>query len=286
MTGSWTFGDRKFADLDSMNVNGLEGAGYHRLIASVVITMHDRPPEEIVEVTNLSGDLKIWDERKGHKEVFLGRVLPWSDNLIVSSPFETSPSLMTFEMEMDAKRIQAIEKIRRGGDLTLSLNLFGVARCGKEPPQRVEAKIFRLIGQSQWVKALESMGYSRTLLLEIPLLDDEEKPGFAEAAGHLKTAQTHLLKGHFREAVGACRDVLECLAKALGDEKETDSVKFENLREMNKDERLRLVRRALKIVTHPARHADEVAAQIEWGPEDARAVIMMTAALLQMVVKT
>ena len=50
---------------------------------------------------------------------------------------------------------------------------------------------------------------------------------------------------------------------------------------MNKAERLRLLRRAAKVPTHPARHRDEVAAAIEWSRIDASSIVTITAALLQ-----
>jgi hypothetical protein len=95
-----------------------------------------------------------------------------------------------------------------------------------------------------------------------------------------------MLRGHFKDAVGTCRDVLELVSSALNDEKEQapESIKslFEGTREMDKEQRLRVVRRSLKILTHPARHADQVSTSVEWGPLDASSVIMMTAALLQL----
>jgi len=56
------------------------------------------------------------------------------------------------------------------------------------------------------------------MLLEIPILDEKVSPRFPEAAEHLRTAQTHLLRGNFRDSVGACRDVMESLSKALSDD--------------------------------------------------------------------
>ncbi len=96
----------------------------------------------------------------------------------------------------------------------------------------------------------------------------------------------HTNKGNFRDSVGACRDVMESLSKALSDDQyQLDEVVkswFKATRSMGKEERLRLIRRAVTVLTHPARHADEVSASIEWGPMDARAVIVMAATLLQL----
>jgi hypothetical protein len=49
---------------------------------------------------------------------------------------------------------------------------------------------------------------------------------------------------------------------------------------MTKAERLRVLRRALKLVTHPARHRDEVTAAIDWSRIDSAQLIFMTAAFI------
>jgi len=45
-------------------------------------------------------------------------------------------------------------------------------------------------------------------------------------------------------------------------------------------DRLRVLRRALKVVTHPARHRDQVTAAIDWSRIDAAQMITMTAAFI------
>jgi hypothetical protein len=49
---------------------------------------------------------------------------------------------------------------------------------------------------------------------------------------------------------------------------------------MTKGERLRVVRRALKIVTHPARHRDQVAVGIDWSRTDSAQMMAMVAAFV------
>jgi len=64
----------------------------------------------------------------------------------------------------------------------------------------------------------------------------------SKASKYLQDAQTQFLNGHFREAVGLCRDVVESISVFLNDEKdkmppEIDSW-FDNSRNMNKEERI------------------------------------------------
>jgi hypothetical protein len=49
---------------------------------------------------------------------------------------------------------------------------------------------------------------------------------------------------------------------------------------MTKADRLRVPRRALKLVMHPARHRDEVSVLIDWSRIDATQLITMTAAFI------
>jgi hypothetical protein len=102
----------------------------------------------------------------------------------------------------------------------------------------------------------------------------------------LKRSERLIAEGQYIEAVGMCRDVLEEMSRALKDEPEPDpdpSVQslFQNTRQMTKAERLRLLRRAAKVVTHPARHRDDVAVAIDWSRIDALSIVSITAALIQ-----
>ncbi|MBI3183715.1 MAG: hypothetical protein HYZ28_16375 [Myxococcales bacterium] len=141
------------------------------------------------------------------------------------------------------------------------------------------------VNQGTWVELLRTMGYADRMLLEVPAPGSIQNPQLKDAVDQLRQAHQHLLEGRWRDAVGSCRDVVEALGRGIGDGDEVDRVQvpaplFENTRQMDKAGRLRVLRRALKVLTHPARHRDEVAVNIEWTPSDARAVVSMMAALL------
>ena len=283
MSERWDIGSETFAELEVKSIHGNSGLAFYRLIFQVDITQHSRSKEARVMVNTIKGEL--WVKGKNNKEYFLGCAQrPGPDNPIETYDY-TFTSNIQLEMELDSRRMEAIEQIRLGEDLSFRLELYGIARSRQTPFQPVNATLQYRANQSTWIEVLGQMGYRQTLLLEIPVLSEEISPSFAESSEHLKKAQTMLLNGHFRESVGACRDVLESLAKALGDEAETNSIPFENLRELDKEKRFRQVRRALRFFTHPARHADEVSAQIEWELEDAKAIISLTAVILQLAVK-
>jgi len=284
MSDSWTIGLYIFAELELKSIHGSPGLGFYRLIIRVGYTMHSKPSGQEVTVTNIGGaDTSV---------PFLGYVRREAPESPLMTYEHTNKGNFQFEIELDARRIEAIEHIRLGGDLNFTLNIYGIAFSASDGRSHtVTASLQYRANQSTWIEVLDQMGYRRTMLLEIPILDEKVSPRFPEAAEHLRTAQTHLLRGNFREgnfrdSVGACRDVMESLSKALSDDQyQLDEVVkswFKATRSMGKEERLRLIRRAVTVLTHPARHADEVSASIEWGPMDARAVIVMAATLLQL----
>ncbi len=284
MSGSWSLSQTTFAELDWKMLQGRPGLGFYRLIAQVDLTTHGKQVGEEVAVTNIGGEL--WIRGKGNQEHFLGYLRRQGTEFPLTTYRHISKGNISLEIELDARRIEALEQIRLGGDLSFRMNLYGVASGGREKSsQEVQATLQYRANQSTWAEILEQMGYRQTMLLEIPVPGDEVSPQLQEAVKHLQTAQTHMLRGHFRDAVGACRDVVESLSITLSDEKDQlpEAIQswFKDTRSMDKKERLRIVRRALKVLTHPARHADEVSASIEWGPTDARTVILMAAALLQ-----
>lgn len=284
MSEHWLLNSFTLARLDWQTLQGSLGLGFHRLMARIDITTSGRPQDKAVVVTNIKGDLYV--RGKANQEYFLGHMRRQGPE----TPLETHPNMskadIMLETELDARHLEAIERIRVGEDLFFRMDLVGVAQSvSDKSSQAVQASLEYRANQSDWIEVLEQMGYRKTLLLEIPIPQGEVAPQLTKAAEHLQIAQTHLLGGHFRDAVGACRDVLEALSVALNDERgqSPQEIKswFEGTRDMNKAERLRIVRRALKLLTHPARHADEIAASIEWGPTDARAIVIMAAALLQ-----
>lgn len=285
MSTNWTFSSTIFAELDVKNFQGDSGLGFYRLIAKVSITTHGRKPEEAVDVSNIGGELWV---RGKDANCYLGYMKHMKAYDPVKTRELTNSREIQLEIELDSSRIEAIEKIRHGGELIFTLEIQGAATCEQGmDTQSVTGQLQYRANQSTWIEILELMRYKRTLLLEVPVMSNEISTHFPKAVKHLETAQTQLLKGHFREAVGACRDVLESLTKALGDKTNQTKNKIkdavDNQSQLSKEERLRLVRWALITLTHPARHADKVAEKMEWGPEDARAIIMITTAILQTV---
>jgi len=285
MSAHLTLGGSIFAEVDLRTLQGGQGLGFYRLIAQVDITTYGRQSGQEIAVTNVHGEL--WVRGRENSEFFLGYMRRQGTDMPLVTYQNTSKNYVPFEIELDPRRIASVERIRCGGDLFFKLKLYGVTSGGpRDNPQPANVELQYRANQSTWIELLDQMGYQRTLLLEIPMPGEKDIPQFQKAAEYLQTSQTHMLRGHFRDAVGTCRDVLELISSGLNDEidQPPDVIKswFESTREMDKGARLRLVRRSLKILTHPARHADEVSTSFEWGPTDAIGAVMMTAALFQL----
>lgn len=214
---------------------------------------------------------------------WLGTADPQPGQNVLAQRTYASTEHMALRLFLEPLRVRAIEELRNGGGLTLSLRCSYRLRVGG-----VDAVLSNeedlSIPQGVWVPLLEQMGYQRTLLLEIPVPDADHRPELGSAVELLSRSQRLIAEGQYTEAVGICRDVLEEITRALKDENVPDVAVaglFEQTRQMNKAERLRLLRRAAKVLTHPARHRDEVAAAIEWSRIDAASIVTMTAALIQ-----
>lgn len=284
MSDSFSLNCRRFATLDWTSLNGSQGLGICRLYAQIRITTDPTPEAETIGLVDISGLLRV--SGKNEKNQHVGYIRRPGTNKPITTYAHGSEHSINFEMELENRRLDAIEEIRKGGDLEFAMNVSALAYCvAKKGSECVDAELKYPVNQSMWIKMLEQMGYRKTLMIEVPIQDKHIPPELAEAAKHLQQAQELMLYGKYRDAVGTCRDVVESLSTGLNDDQdrlpEEIEAWFEGQRTMSKEHRLRLVRRAVRVLTHPARHADKTASQIEWSSHDARAAIALVAALLQ-----
>ena len=184
---------------------------------------------------------------------------------------------VNLELELDRARLEALEHVRGGKDLAFNLNLYTTLTDSNGNVRQVNVGGAHVLNQSAWIALLEQIGYQKTMLLEVPVPDAQQQPELAAGVRSLASAQQAMARGDYREAVGLCRDVLEQVSLAL---KDNDSITFVDARDMNKADRLRLLRRAARVFTHPARHQDKVTTLFDWNRVDAASTISMVAALL------
>ena len=273
-TGVGTFGTGSVARLA-----GEAALGFFRLNLYVdfVVEPTGTPLErqDSSRMTELVAEARIGGRSIGRFVTLSPGYLP-----VKSYSARTNHQSIPLSCDLDRARIEAIEEVRSGGNLALDVSIQGRFDDGS-PISGSEPFV---VNQGIWINALAEMGYKKTLLIEVPLPDLHAQPEMAKAVADLEQAQRHMLLGHDRDAVGSLRDALDQLTLAFGDDDkipaDLERVLFANSKSMSKADRLRVLRRALKLVTHPARHRDQVTAAIDWSRIDAAQMITMTAAFI------
>jgi hypothetical protein len=245
--------------------------GFYRLLFTLGVDIHPFSEGIQYRLTGFAGDLFVQ-----------GRLLGSFAVSQQSFPLEpqagyVSPRSLNFFIDLDRARLEALEEIRAGAGLQLMMQYYATFAPNEGHLSTHTGQSGISISQSDWISVLAELEYARTLLLELPVADARLDPELAGASNFLSQAQQTMARGEYREAVGLCRDVLDEIDKGLPRGSEAE---FTNLRALDKSQRLALVRRALKVFTHPARHRDDVAARFEWSRRDALFCVTCVSALL------
>lgn len=277
------------ADVKFGGVRGDRGLGYHRVGFDVTLTLHPQPADRPLALVGIVAEAYV-QRAGGQGREFLGVARSPSGQSRSEHP-QAVPGARPYEcrtyleIEMDAARVRALEGLRAGGDLRFSLTLRATFQRDRGPLHEGCDQATYASNQSEWATALERMGYGRFILIEVPAPDAASRPELAKAAEALRLAEDAVRRGEWREAVGRCRDVFEAVETAKSDKQAVDGAfaapNGKNQRDLTFDERLLAVRKALKLLTHPARHYDESTIDYEWRGEDAYAMVAMTAALIR-----
>jgi hypothetical protein len=157
-----TFRSKIFGNVDFNGLRGDAGLGFFRLIAHVAIEVYSTPPEGEVAITHLAGELSVNGQ-------YLGRVHRHGIGSAIATYNYGRQEQIEFEIELDPRRIEAIEAIRVGRDLVFGLRLrclVGSGESSNEEPKNEEIE-YRA-NQSNWIEILDQMKYRRTILVEIP----------------------------------------------------------------------------------------------------------------------
>lgn len=272
---------RIFADVKVSRCRGEAGLGFHRLLVDLQLQVTGWDPNDRPQLTDLSAVVSIQPERGGPYP--LGRMRAQPHALPILPTDQAHESQLTLEMELDPRRLEAVEALRRGGSIILLFNLQAWVVKGFSHRCVLESASLHLI-QGVWVDLLAQLGYRRTLLLEIPIPDGGASPAMARVVSRLEEAHRAFLDGRWRDTVGTGREVMEALSRALGQGKQDSREVNEALgktSDKGKEDRIRLMRSALWVTGCAARHEDDVTAKIEWDREDALAALGMMTALVR-----
>jgi hypothetical protein len=295
MKQSINFFDRTWGSIDFEQVSLELGIGFVRLKGNLSLSLNNADGHENVQWTNLRSN---WFARNYHgQEKPLGVGQIWPDRIETENR-ALERNIPVF-IDLDYGRMASLENLRSGKDIYFKIRLDGWASRATQPDSRSHGlEISAHIPLSEWLKRLDESGYKKTLLLEIPVPEVQRDEALCRAADHLEMAQRHLLNGHYRDCVGACRDVvsaIDFIEFSADKDRDLRSVtegiqrKASDLR--SKDERIYLLRHSFKQIAHAARHDDRLPAENEsseggekalpfsWEPEDARLAFSVAAAL-------
>ena len=280
--GNWSI-----ADIDYKRMIGQPGVGFYRLIIGLSLHQSFQIGEEKrrIGLRDIRGELFIVTQGRG--DLLMAKFVQPDQR--VFEPYEYMRSTeFTLETEIDGWRINALETLRQGGDIQAKLKLRGIGYdCSTLVPTPCEAHDMGFqITQSDWIKVLKGMNYRKIFLLEVEEPDSAGNPNLAEAVKHLFEAQGHISRGHFRSAVAECRNAIDIAKPFFAEEEEIpEEVKtwLKTDHRMTKEQRLARIGILIGKLTSLAHHSDATSRSTEWQPEDARAILAMTTAILQMI---
>lgn len=204
-----------------------------------------------------------------------------SDGTPIALHAPNSIAAATFVADLPHARLEALEANRAGELPQLQVRLTGsVITTSGLPVGFNEAVDFRP-SRDEWLTALESSGYRRLLIVEVAIPFEGSD---AQGGPHMFLSQANkaMRDGRWRDCVSACRDALEQLAPADGFGQQEEKLVNDLLgksKSWDKDQRFMAIRKALTIVTHAAKHADEITAGIQWDRVDAQSVVAITSLL-------
>lgn len=274
------------ADIKLTSISGRPGLGVSRISLGCDFSFHAsaNPGTRIQELR-----CDVYIRGSTNNEMLLGAAFPESSPYLDTKKIAYQTQVF-FCLDLDLRRIEAIEELRKGGDLTFRLILTGIAQpppSSSEQPSLVhEGNLSLLVNQRAWMDTLTAAGHGRFLLFEIPFPPSGARKELAEAIDHLEMAKHQFDLGHYDEAVTRCRRALDSLTAGLCDGEEVAKAKQDYFgdREIREDmpikSRIMFLREVIKHVAHPAAHGEALGNQEHYNRHDARLMLGATAATL------
>lgn len=169
------------------------------------------------------------------------------------------------QFPLDLKRIERIEQIRRGKDISFTLTVNGIALIGNTQ-QSFYRNIVNIssidairinIPQSDWVgKILPRWDYGQVKLVEIYFPETYEHEVLKKSYQHIERAISHFNNGNDRETLAFIYFAFEAIAKSFGCESPDQNFfsKFLENIENDKKEKLKLLLDKFCNYLHLGRH--------------------------------
>ena len=164
----------------------------------------------------------------------------------------SSDDTRIFRAPLNLRQLAALEDARDGQDLSVRLDVYGyVEQAGEARTEPAYHNLFHTVPVSQWVKTLSSSGYQAFIHFDLSSGQTSSRTWTL-----LARAQELFTKGHYREAVGSCRKVMEVVAESLP-QKDRDAAKNgykTKATDMDQRQRFILIQEAIRHALHLANH--------------------------------
>lgn len=210
------------ASINPSTIQGIGGATWPRLMLQVLLRINEERDSywkgrvQAASFGMLTGELVIGSEIVANiRPVAINKRRP--GNLGYAT--DEHPLI---EIELDARRIEWIEKQRAGKSfeaklrISLQVQVFGATETpsgfqfGLIDASAIYGEIPVTCPDSHWrEKVLPSLGYGKVIALELPAVGLEACKALEHSFRALEKAQKQFLLGHYDDAVGACRVALD-----------------------------------------------------------------------------
>ncbi len=290
MSGDLTVKAQPVARAQGIKLWGDWGHGFYRLKIQVTFTV-TADLEKSLPIVGIQGDLVLNGQRK--TSIVAGRLVPSGGSNHFRIRGLGKNYSLHLHADLAARQIEEIERVRAGGPLYMTMNLWGSGHTSEGPYEAEYSESDHHIEQSEWVKVLEQMKWGKFILVEVLVPDPVELPESAKAVARLKEAQAALRDGRYEDVVAICRKVLEARLADLGlkveDYHKTIYELLSQGKKLTKEQRQFLIFRSVHLMTHLGHHEVEVedndflggAKGVSWTREDAVAALGMTAVVVR-----
>ena len=257
---------RYIIEFDRVRFGGKQGLG--GFVITIGLEGSRIPSEKPITITDISLSLST---EGGAMPIVLN--VPSSIRVISCHEYAGKENVF-FEALLTKDQVLAIEEYRKSEDLSIRIDLRALIICDDGISSSFEVS-GHSVPKQEWLNALKSARFQDSVLLEIPI---------PEVSGNIRQAvtksQEFIDQGHYNEAVGQCRKIIEALEAIRGD---ADAAKQASKKLLGKGdresmtviERMLAMREQVKNISHLGMHGDE-----PFTRSQARAVLSATLSLL------
>lgn len=273
-------------DLKSERLYGRSGVGFHQFSFHVRVKTPATHEAQQIICKSFSAEISVSNNKSDKNTHYLGiasavptdRIETYSDD---------GEGCVILNLDISGQQLEALEKIRNGGELSFSGRLRAEMFMPSEGKVSYGTDHIRFSpNQKEWIDNLKRVGYSEIALFEIPTFVPDELPGWKIPLELLNKAREHHLEGEYKDCIATCREILEFVSKTRGEEGQLQVVNKayrgnqDARKAMNKGDRELAFRSAIQHFTNLAHHVKDDLTTTVFTRHDSMLILSMTAAFL------